>query len=419
VGVGGPPADAVGKGVTTDTISVGIGWIDLTALDSGAASIGCQNCAKDRGRGRDHAQAVVDYVNAQGGIAGRRVEPVYHQVPTTDLLAGTQTRRRAEEAMCADFTQDHEVFAMIPAVSMEGVMVECAKRSDTPMVVYGNLDWSLDETSFAEYGRWWYRPNGLVGERREKTMVERLVAQGFFGDDVKVGIMVEDKPQYTRGVDRDLKPALEDAGVDVATVIAYPDEVQSPWENYVLQMRSAGVTHVVWAHCACGGASAGLTMRAAENQGWRPRYALGTDTFLQGISALGPPEAQLRGIGGIGWVPQFDLPADRNAHAKEPAYSSGDEACRAIVQKLGDAAANGYCEALFFLKFALERSAEFSSGAMASAIERSGDSYPSVTTPAAWYGPGRHDGAAAVYDIAYDATCACFVYTGGPHPAAR
>ena len=47
--------------------------------------------------------------------------------------------------MCDDFTQDHQVFAMIPAVSMEGVMVECAKRSDTPMVVAGNLDWSIDE----------------------------------------------------------------------------------------------------------------------------------------------------------------------------------------------------------------------------------------------------------------------------------
>src|SRR5205823_2246990 len=125
-------------------------------------------------------------------------------------------------------------------------------------------DENIDRQRFGDIGPWWYRPNWISGDRREEAMVARLVAQKFFTPGAKVGIMVEDKPSYRRAVNNGLKPALARAGVRVVSEIAWPDQVSSPWDNYVLQFRTAGVTHVIWSGCGCSTSPVGLFMRSAE-----------------------------------------------------------------------------------------------------------------------------------------------------------
>lgn len=401
-----------GKGVTADTISIGITYLEEGSEDQFNAIFGT-GMIETAGTGRDFAQAIIDRLNAEGGIGARQIKPVYYEHTVANLLSA-EGRRRGEQEMCAQFTEDHQVFAMIPWVSVEGVITQCAADTDTPMVAVTEIDSGVDQERLSEIARWWYRPNWFTAERRERAFVTRLTAQGFFGRDAKVGIMVQDKPAYRRGVERALKPALAEAGVAVVAEATFPDFLTSPWETYVLQFRQAGVTHVLWAHCGCSSSAPGLFMRAAEDQQWRPLYGLASEYQLGPLVDLWAPANQLEGARGIGWFPL----ADRWTQYKTDGPITGADAqCRMIMSDADFPEESGgtYCEGLFFLKAGVDRASALTSAGLASAVEQLGGAYIPPTTPAAFFGAGRHDGAAAVWDVAFDSRCPCFVYTAGPH----
>ena len=84
-------------GVTDDTIRVGITYVDLDAVR--------QFVDLDQGDYEAAYQAVIDDFNADGGINGRKIEPVFAKVSPL----GTQPA----EAVCTKLTEDEEVFAVI------------------------------------------------------------------------------------------------------------------------------------------------------------------------------------------------------------------------------------------------------------------------------------------------------------------
>ena len=84
-------------GVTDDTIRVGITYVDLDAVR--------QFVDLDQGDYEAAYQAVIDDINADGGINGRKIEPVFAKVSPL----GTQPA----EAVCTKLTEDEEVFAVI------------------------------------------------------------------------------------------------------------------------------------------------------------------------------------------------------------------------------------------------------------------------------------------------------------------
>ena len=126
---------AMGHGITATKIQLGMSWIDINAfLAAVSAAYGTPGPQQSQPTTRDWAQLAVNYQNARGGIAGRQIDPVYYQYPVNDLFT-PQGRAQAEQEMCASFTQDHKVFAMIPLVSNEGVLTQCAKNADTPAIM--------------------------------------------------------------------------------------------------------------------------------------------------------------------------------------------------------------------------------------------------------------------------------------------
>lgn len=406
---GQPP---MGHGITADTIQLGIAWVDLNAyftLVNSAFGTDADNSSSSTTK--DWAELVIAYVNERGGILGRQIEPIYYEIGTDRLLTA-QGRAQAEQEMCARFTEDNQVFSFIPLISNEGVILECARGADTPVVLTANTDENLDRQRFAEMGAWWFRPNWLSGERREEVMVERLVAQEWFDPGSRVGIMVEDKPAYRRAVDNGLKPALAELGIEVVSEAAWPDQVNSPWQNYVLQFQTDRVTHVIWSGCGCSAIPPGLFMRAAEDQGYRARHALGTEYLMRGIPTISP-HPQLAGMGGIGWGPEFDIGSER-AMAEEP-ISSSDALCREIIQG-GGIPVHGfqYCEFIFFVDAVLQNATALNREGFTAAAEGLSTSFVSSMTPATRFGPDRHDGTTAVWDVTFDASCECIRYDGPP-----
>lgn len=400
-------------GVTDTTIQLGMAYADATATAGAVnATTGNQFSGPTGFDWEKTLSTAVDLVNSQGGIAGRKVEPVvfYYKVQNWFAPSG---RQQEAQAACEHWTKDNQVFSFDAFGFSDDAMVECAVKSKTPLAD-PKLNAYPSERVFASIADYWYSPNYFVADRRERSMARFLLTHAFFDGEAKVAVMIENKPGIREGVARGLEPILSGAGIKPTAKIVYPDHIESPWANYVLQLQAAGVTHIVWA-ATTGPAFAQLSMmRAAENQRYRPKWALGSDNWPNLLADLGAPADQLANTSGMGWNPIVDT---GNTDPPSTPAQVCDDAMKQNGQPVSSAARQ-YCEYLFFLQAGFVRATVVSPAGLAEGVSRLGDSYQSTVTidGATRFGPNRHDGVAIVRRFAYDAAQKQFNYVTEPEP---
>ncbi len=405
----------IGKGVSGGKVRIGIPWLDATKFAAAVAAVGGFDPG-DLGDQESQAQAVVDHVNANGGLAGFDVEPVYYEINAAEYASGDEGRAREAQRMCARWTEDTEVFVMLSLGWAHDNLIACAANRRTPMVAAGTSQY-LDRERFKQIADYFYVVNGFLVDRRELTLLDSLSRQSFFEPDMKLGLLIEGNfPQFKRAIDRSLKPELAKMGVAVEHEIVYPDFIQSPWQNYVLQFSQRQVTHVYF-----GGTNGALWaplffMRSAEDQQYRPRYALASDHGVNGLSSQAPRE-QVRRVSGVGWLARNDRGYDRLGGP----VSAGDALCREVLAKAGqpESGSTVYCDTLFFLKAALDRASAITPQGLSSSVAGLDDGVSVASVFATRFGVTRHDGADVVHDFAFDNDCGCFNYISGPLAARR
>lgn len=410
------PAAPGSRGVTDTTIILGFQVDDFAKGNAVSGSMGGSSDAFGDDEVQKKLQAVVDYVNAHGGIAGRKVEPVWHYEDATSVTSATGRQQEAQRA-CATWTEDNAVFAFAGG-DADPAMRECAVRSKTPMIVLDHTVYP-SKKMFDSFAPYWYAPHLMVADHRERALAKTLLADGFFPNGAKVGLLIEDSPGIRAGVEAGMKPVLKAAGVDVAAEAVYPDPIDSPWSTYVLRFQSAGVTHVVMSTTSYLWAPSLLMMRAAESQGFRPRWGLGSDQAPNLLGSMGAPPEQLAKAQGMGWIPFLDEGPTKLASPQEAL-------CVQILTKAGFASGpgdGGFCEFPFFMKAALDRAEVISPEGLARAVGGLGTAYVSTMTinGSTSFGPGKHDGPATMRSIAFDQRCgqdgvSCFKYTSAPRP---
>jgi len=86
------------RGVTSTSIKVGVAVPDFDALQAAGIS-------NYQGDADIAFQAFIDQINADGGVFGRQIEPVY---VSFDFLAP-----ESQDVACAEFVDDHEVFIVL------------------------------------------------------------------------------------------------------------------------------------------------------------------------------------------------------------------------------------------------------------------------------------------------------------------
>lgn len=404
------------RGVTDSTIKLGFQVDDLEEANDVISGIGGDSETFVETEVQKKYQAVIDYVNAEGGIAGRTIEPVWYYEDPTNIATSSGRQQEAQRA-CATWTEDDEVFAFGGGGSEE-LMRECAVRSKTVLVALEHTSYPSQEM-FESIAPYWYAPHLMVADRREAALAETLLADGFFTPEAKVGILIEDKPGIRAGVEAALKPALEAAGVDVVAEAVYPDPIESPWDTYVLQFQSAEVTHVVMSYTGYLYAPSLFMMLASESQEFRPRWGMGSDQYPANLINVGAPREQLAGVQGVGWIPSNDV-------GKSEVASAQEELCVEILTEAGLPSGpgdGGFCELVFFLKAALDGADAISPEVLADAVEELGADYVSPLTldGATQFGPGRHDGPSSMRSFAFDDRCgeegvSCFRYTNPARP---
>ena len=354
-------------------------------------------------------QAVVKWINGQGGMAGRTVVPLIHesQVETSTFAAQAQ-------AACSDFTEDHHVFAVVGRTSDRDDLYRCLATKGVPFVAQHRYLWHRQ--SLQAGAGLLYQPGGLGGGRWD-TWVRSLATTGYFAPTGNFGVLRFDTPAYERTYKETVEPAIRREGVQVAqeVVIHQPEAVSNfgstgaELGNAIIRLKAANVDHLM---ILDEGTLAFLFMPEAESQDYHPRYGLHSQNIPQVLS-VNVPAAQLHASVGAGWVPTLDVD-----FAQDPGGMPGLTLCQAIYNKAGvelkervtESFAMRYCDSLRFLKAALDRAPSFDRAGLRAGVEALGHDHQSSLTLSAVFGPGRHDGADEVRPFAFDDACACFAY---------
>jgi hypothetical protein len=125
-----------GPGITASTVKIGFVYSQELESVAGVAD-------------RPNAQALVDGMNREGGIAGRKIEVAWHDWPITSQ----QTIEQREQGMCAAFTEDNKVFAVDPYWIPTENLAGCLTAKDTMTIAPAGAGTpiSFDTASFEKY----------------------------------------------------------------------------------------------------------------------------------------------------------------------------------------------------------------------------------------------------------------------------
>ncbi|HEU5149272.1 MAG TPA: ABC transporter substrate-binding protein [Iamia sp.] len=257
--------DAVTQGLTDDTVRLGVALINAAELQAQGVDI---EMIDPQGL----LQAWVDAANAEGGLAGRQVEMVFHPyIPISDTEA---------ETACTALTEDEEVFAVLGQLSGDTTL--CV--TETHALPYVGLYGLSPERQRRSKGPFFAVE--MADDRQRAASIAAMVEAGEL--EGKVGLHYQARDQAI--VDDVVKPALEEAGVEPVVETALDD-------------IAAG---------AGGGADEAATDQAIDTIVERHRSA-GVEVFLN-VSNFADP---MGGFQRKGWTPERILVTTQQALSED------------------------------------------------------------------------------------------------------
>jgi ABC-type branched-subunit amino acid transport system substrate-binding protein len=218
-----------GKGVTADAIKVGIPLSDFDCIT--------QFVDKIRENQDKVYQIFIDDVNNNGGINGRKIEPVFHKfcpIPNAALMA----------KQCTGMTQDDKVFAVFGNFyDPTGNAQTCvAKTNNTPLMAYMLTD---DIISNSPPGMMVFP--GASPERIGANLIDLMTKQKLL-DGKKVAMLGE--PGTKTILTKHVKEALDKAGVQQGTTAilqisgADTTAAQSQLDSFIDRWKSEGTNAI-------------------------------------------------------------------------------------------------------------------------------------------------------------------------------
>ena len=215
-----PASTKLGQGVTADSIKLGITYVDLAAIRN-VVNI-------DQGDYQKAFNAVINNVNANGGVNGRKIVPVYAAVNPLGTAPAA--------AACTKLTEDDKVFAVVGFFQQPDTVCY-VKTHDTPIV---GVSLTPEQAAAAKQPAF---DMVLSPEHLADKSIPAIAKQGAFtGHKVAVVGATADQTVMNNTVIPDLKKAGADV---VATAIndAPTTDVPAGYAKYGLiaqKFQSAG-----------------------------------------------------------------------------------------------------------------------------------------------------------------------------------
>jgi ABC-type branched-subunit amino acid transport system substrate-binding protein len=257
-----PVADSVDQslsgdapGVSDDTIKIGVTYVDTEALKA----VGLDY---DLGSHVDTYQALVDDINAKGGINGRKLEAIFAPIDPTNAAAA--------EAACLKLTEDDDVFLITGFFLADSSL--CPLETHNTAVVGGGMTPEWAARAVAPWVTW-------TPDADQAASAARLFAdRDALGGTVAIYANVADKDQ----IDNDIMPVLNELGVKVVETgvnDAPTDDtaaIQSSAKLIAEKFKAAGADTILLV--GIGAASWPVSM--ADDSSYRPKL-LFTDTLAE------------------------------------------------------------------------------------------------------------------------------------------
>ena len=401
---------ASAPGITNQTMYIGLTY----SSNEGAAdkAIGVAGAAPSYDS-RNVWNAAINYANAHGGFAGRKLQALYYNISVTGDIS-TQ-----EQAACSYFTQDNKVFAI---GVQDDIMEACAQNAGAIPLGSGG---GATEASFQKYSHM-VDPDGIAIDRLGSLTVNGLYKAGYFAG--KLGLITWDDPNYRAAVSNGYLPALSSHHIAPAQVvyIAVPQQLGAVADmsaavgSAVTKFKSLGIDHVIIQDGSAGvWAGDGLTlefMDQAKSQGYYPRY--GQNGLNNPGTSLNPSDEQNNALA----ISQSDY---------DPTYDAGWHANPARTSCFQIQAAAGYpvassnpndevtaassCDYIFFLQRVVNGLSSITANGFAAQAQTLGTGFATAVVYGTKFMSGRRDGADEVRTETYSSSCSCLRFQGGPY----
>ena len=395
------PAGSDSPGVTDESLVISFVVTDTSKV---AAAFGWER--PDEGDREAQIAALVEWVNARGGIAGRQIEAKVH---VFDAITDGPI---AEEALCNAITQDDKAFAVVLTGQFQENARPCYANANT-LMLDGTL-YPIDVKGYDDLAPYLWSPFLPTYDDLITGLAASLIDGGWF-EDATVGVIAIQSELSQRVYDEQFLPLLTQAGIDVVSYNTIDPTDGASFDNDQLQaivnFKEAGVDHVV----AIGGSRlVSWFINTSITQNFEPRYAM---------SSYDSPDFnvfnysdKLGGAQGVSVTPGFDIRQDQWPYPAEGAESE----CVEVFTNAGLAADDRqtvrtgliYCDALRLLETAGESATELSATGLGEAIWAIGDSFDAASTYGVEFEPGQYAGGDLYVNISFDEGCGCLEVDG-------
>jgi hypothetical protein len=309
-------------------------------------------------------QAVINNINATGGVACRKLVPQYY---TEDPIDQTGLQQA-----CLTISQSN-VFAVVDpgAYANYAAGIDCYAQNHLPYFEGYQLDGSQIQHDYP----FLFSVGNLTVTYEDSVFA--LQKLGFFSASdgfQKLGLIYRDCfPDLVS----DELAWLNQAGVPSSDISSYdmgcPSAFASPsdLENAIIQFKEAGVTNMTEVDEL--GDMANFTT-IAQSQGFSPKWGLADDGLFEingGSQAPNPQELN----GAIGIAASRD--GENNTASLSSNPTAGTQKCNAILQTAslsvyGAAAVGNACDQLWMLQEAVDNAPELSQEALAAGLQKAG-----------------------------------------------
>lgn len=422
-GDGGTTVATVPSGRSAALPATGRGWdqknvyIGVTTQKDVQAAFGNAGAkGLDAGDQEGQALAVAAELNRRGGLFGRQVKIVFRDLRTVETAQDPNT---AGNATCTYFSQDHPVIALLSPVTLMDVpsFRSCMAKARIPL--FSASVNAVDKQVGATLKPYFYQSVAPTWNALAPTLMARLKAQGYFtgwnttsgspaAGPAVVGVLAPNDDVGGRIV-AVVRKALTAAGYPNPVVYQYASG--GDMASAVLQFSGNGVTHVITVNADL------LPFQiSANNQQYRPRYAVTTVNAPQAFLEANSPPGQNIGALGVGWAPSFDV-SDANDNVATPA----EKECLAILarggqtfsgKRLAETVAFAFCDGLRLIVGGAAAGGGLDGLRIYAGVQRIAASFQSAFSFATGLGPDRLYVPGGVRDFAFVSGCSCFRYAG-------
>ena len=287
-----------GGGAVTKPIKLGLITVDTSAI---AASFGAEG-----GDSTKPTDDFVKYVNKTGGLAGRKIEPVYYKVD------GTKDGNTASQEACEKFKDAKTELVLNTGAG--DVLSACLGRAGIVLIDYNTI--AADGVDVARF-RNRFLPNAMRIDRLFGANMKISAQRGLLKKGDVLGILREDCIWAQRTMKNTMLPLADQLGVKVvqgthsclqsaSDIGAVAQDIQ----REVLRFYQQGVTHVMGLSTAEAFILSRFTNTASQ-QRYYPKYLVTSTAYPYTNSRDGATiniaKDALPNIYGVGYLQMFDV----------------------------------------------------------------------------------------------------------------